>query len=115
MAKPRAAHATDARQSTQRRPDRTPIPIAEIRLNVHRAHTSQGCQQATRITARTDTRPGHELEYWPWIRAFKISYFATSDAIAPESGFIPEGEVVFWIPADADMTTPPRTPRDGAE
>jgi len=96
-----------------RRPDW--IPVAEMRFTIHRAHTSMGCQQASRVVARTDTRPGHEIEYWPWLRAFKISYFATSDADAPDdSGFVFEGEVTYWKPV-TDVMDPPRASRDGAE
>ena len=78
---------------------RTPIPVSEIRFNVHRAHTSPGCQQATRIISRTGPRPGHEIAYLPWVRSFRVRHWATIDA-RPTETYVPEGEVTAWMTAE---------------
>lgn len=79
---------------------RQPIPIAKICFSVHRAHTSPGLQQQTTITTREHERcHGHDLAYLPWVRAFRVSFWATADG-PPTVCYVPEGEVVRWVPAD---------------
>lgn len=84
----------------------TPIPVKSVRFAS--PQDGIGLSVAANVTTSDQpNRPGHTIEYWPWVRSFRLVHH-TPGQKCPEAFFIPEHRVMYWIPGAADEAMLPK-------
>ena len=84
-------------------PNRTPIQVRVLIFPQTPAMRIPGPKQiCTSVTRRKDHRQGYDLEFWPWIRHHRLTYYPDSTGEGELVSFIHEEHVQRWEPYEGD-------------
>ena len=87
------------KQQSKKPPAREPIAVGILIFPGDHPISVPGKPCCSSVTSRLDESAGprerHEIEYHPWLRAFRVSHHANDKT---EVAYIPEGRVDVWRP-----------------